>query len=202
MVFCRDRCQSVGLIAETVEISLGNACKHAGKTGGDIPLFFAVAGVQQDIAHFWARCCRHLLDPDHKRKPPSAGGQKGSRAVEGSRARRAGILITRNGFEAKLRQELQHKRGGKVLTREAVVEQAYEGGIDILRCNLGIGNGCAGNWADQRFYVRFFQLAEFGVSPAYNAEIRHGVSLLAAGETPGFGKSVEGEEKMVKCEGA
>ena len=149
VVLRRDRRQGIGLVAVALEICLGDAAEHAGKTGGNVGLFLLVAGLEQGVADLLAGRRGHLLDPDHQGEAAAAGQQEVPRAINRGRAGGAGVLVAGDRLEAQFRHMLQHQRCRKILRREAVVEQADEGSVDVVRGNAGILDRGAGDAADQ-----------------------------------------------------
>jgi hypothetical protein len=163
--------------AVALEIRLGDAAEHAGEPGGDVAFLAPVAGGEQDVADLRAGRGGHLLGPHHQREAAAPGGQEVARAVDGGGAGGAGVLEPRRRLVAQRRQRLQDHGAGEVLLGEAVVEQADEAGVDLLRRDAGILDRGSGDPADQAFDIRVFQLAERTMRPADDTSLGHRVPL-------------------------
>ena len=180
--------ERVGLVAMLLEIGLGDAGEDAGEASLDAGLALEVGGGKQDLAHALAAHGGHLLHAHDEGDAAAPGAEEVQRAMDGGGAGGAGILEAGGGPEAQLRHRLEDQRGREVLLLEAVVVGAEEDRIHLMRLDAGIGDGLAGDEADQRLGVgRLLQLAEPAMRPADDGGVVSG-----HGSPPGFGAGYHG----------
>ena len=169
VVLRRDGGERVALVAMALEIPLRDAAEHAREARGNVALLAAIGGAEQVVADLRARRRRHLLSTQHEREAPPPSREEVARPMDRGRAGGAGVLVARRWLEAQFGHAVDRERTGKVLAREACVEEADEDSIHVAGRDAGVLDGATSDARDQRLDVRLIELAEGSVCPANDA---------------------------------
>ena len=132
MVLGGDPRQCVGLVAEPLEVILGDLAEDAGETARRVAILGQVGRLEKIAADLGTRCRGHLLDAHDKHDLGRTGTDGLDALMDGRGSRRTRVLDTGGRLEAECRVGLQHEARGEVLSRETGVEMAEHDLVDIL----------------------------------------------------------------------
>ena len=149
--------------------------KTPAKSAFDLAVLLAVARPEEDVADLRARRVRHLLHADDEHHPSALRLDEVEPLVDRGGAGRAGVLDPGGRGETEPVVGLEDERRGEVLGGEAVVEEPYVDGVDVLRPDPRVRHRVGGDAADEGLDVLALEPSEPRMRPAHDAT-RHVLS--------------------------